>query len=192
MNRAAVFAIVVAGSVIGLAASFYLYIVTYSAPLATQSMVDMMSRMMGTANPMAQTGSVSPPYLMSLPLVFLPILIVGVVGLAYFLAVPEIRLSSAIIQPERKSSVVLQQDRYSTLIKTMKPDEAKVLNVIVSHGGKYLQKHVSKEAELSRLRTHRIIARFAERGIVNVRPLGNTNEVALSDWLVPEKNLEKR
>ncbi len=58
---------------------------------------------------------------------------------------------------------------------------------MASHGGKYLQKHISKEADLSRLKTHRIIARFAERGIVTVRPFGNTNEVEISSWILSEK-----
>jgi pyruvate/2-oxoglutarate dehydrogenase complex dihydrolipoamide dehydrogenase (E3) component len=49
------------------------------------------------------------------------------------------------------------------------------------------QKYVGKEAGLSRLKTHRIVARFAERGIVTVKPLGNTNEVTVSDWVQGSK-----
>lgn len=69
----------------------------------------------------------------------------------------------------------------------MKPDEKKVLETLSSHGGKFLQKHISKETNLSRLKTHRIIAGFVQRGIVTVRPYGNTNEVSLSDWLLSEE-----
>ena len=65
----------------------------------------------------------------------------------------------------------------------MTPEEQKVLNTLIAHQGKYLQKYVVKEAGLSRLKTHRIVARFAERGIVTVKPVGNTNEVAISDWV---------
>jgi uncharacterized membrane protein len=57
------------------------------------------------------------------------------------------------------------------------------LNVLFSHNGKYLQKYVVKEAGLSRLKTHRIIARFAKRGIATVTEFGNTNEIAVSDWV---------
>lgn len=46
-----------------------------------------------------------------------------------------------------------------------------------------MQKYIRKEAELSRLKTHRIISRFVERGIVSVTKSGNTNEVVLADWL---------
>lgn len=69
------------------------------------------------------------------------------------------------------------------LLKTMTPEEQRVLNVLIGHQGKYLQKYVVKEAGLTRLKTHRIVARFAERGIVTVREFGNTNEVVLSDWV---------
>jgi uncharacterized membrane protein len=69
------------------------------------------------------------------------------------------------------------------LLRTLTPEEKKVLNVLVSHQGKYLQKYVVKESGLSRLKTHRIIARFAKRGIVTVKEFGNTNEIAVSDWV---------
>jgi uncharacterized membrane protein len=65
----------------------------------------------------------------------------------------------------------------------MTPEEQKVLSVLISHKGKYLQKYVVKEAGLSRLKTHRIVARFAQRGIVTVKEFGNTNEIQLSDWI---------
>jgi uncharacterized membrane protein len=57
--------------------------------------------------------------------------------------------------------------------------------VITAHQGRYLQKYMRKKAGLSRLKAHRIIARFAERGIASLK-LGNTNEVFLSDWLNSE------
>jgi uncharacterized membrane protein len=65
----------------------------------------------------------------------------------------------------------------------MTPEEQKVLNVLISHQGKYLQKYVVKEAGLNRLKTHRVVARFAQRGIVTVKEFGNTNEIQLSDWV---------
>jgi len=46
-----------------------------------------------------------------------------------------------------------------------------------------LQKYVVKEGGLNRLKTHRIIARFAQRGIVTVKEFENTNGVLLSDWI---------
>ncbi|MGD2066919.1 MAG: hypothetical protein PVI43_07125, partial [Candidatus Bathyarchaeota archaeon] len=72
---------------------------------------------------------------------------------------------------------------YASVLKTLNEDERKVLNVLKNHDGKYLQKYIRHEAKLSRLKTHRVLARFAERGIVTLRKTGNTNEVTLADWL---------
>jgi uncharacterized membrane protein len=46
-----------------------------------------------------------------------------------------------------------------------------------------LQKYIRNESGLSRLKTHRIVARLAERGIVTLEKMGNTNQVLLADWL---------
>jgi uncharacterized membrane protein len=62
-------------------------------------------------------------------------------------------------------------------------DEQKILEVLEKNDGKYLQKYLGKEAELSRLKTHRILARFTERGLMTLEKKGNTNEVKLEDWL---------
>jgi len=62
-------------------------------------------------------------------------------------------------------------------------DERKVVEVLTSHDGKYLQKYIRNDAGLSRLQTHRIVARLAERGIVTLEKTGNTNMVVLANWL---------
>jgi len=49
--------------------------------------------------------------------------------------------------------------------------------------GSVLLQFIGKEAGLNRLQTHRIIARFAQRGIITAKPFGNTNEISLSDWI---------
>jgi uncharacterized membrane protein len=76
-----------------------------------------------------------------------------------------------------------------SVLKTLKEDERKVADFLINNDGKYLQKYVRKEAGLSRLKTHRVLARLAERGIVTLEKTGNTNEVRIADWL---KNEEKR
>jgi uncharacterized membrane protein len=116
-------------------------------------------------------------------------MILGLAGLIYFSIVPEIKLSSQFVTiPESSiSKGTPQSKRLSTVKSTMKPDEKKVLEILSAKGGKYLQKHISKEANLSRLKTHRIISRFAERGIVTVHHFGNTNKIAISDWIFSEE-----
>ncbi len=72
---------------------------------------------------------------------------------------------------------------YVSISKTLTSDERQVLNVLVAHNGKYLQKYIRNETGLSRLKTHRIVTRLAQRGIVTLEKIGNTNQVVLSDWL---------
>ena len=108
--------------------------------------------------------------------------ILGIAGVAYFFFFPEIRNTSQISQ-----TMVNQEKRnpssYESVLKTLNEDEQKVLNVLKKHNGKYLQKNIRNEAKLSRLKTHRVLARFAERGIVTLQKSGNTNEVTLAEWL---------
>ncbi|MCS4538668.1 MAG: hypothetical protein HYY67_07420 [Thaumarchaeota archaeon] len=114
------------------------------------------------------------------PLLFLTTVLTSMVGITYYLIMPEIR-NYAAGDKSTAETVATQM-----VMRTLKLDEQRVINVLRAHNGKYLQKYVTKEAGLSRLRTHRIIARFAERGIVQIAKKGNTNEVSLAEWFLRE------
>lgn len=108
--------------------------------------------------------------------------VVAFVTLGYYLAFPEIRLGAV---PAPAAPVVLTQGEqmsWSVLLRTSKPEEKQVLEVLAAHGGSYLQKFVVKETGLSKLKTHRIVSRLAERGVVQVERSGNTNQVTLAPW----------
>lgn len=151
-----------------------------------------------------------PSYLWIIPVALIGIVAVAIIGVAFYLYFPELRYikSRGQCNPQNPSPVVNQvkpseapitpvpppsppniapvtasQNNCEVLLKTMTPEEQKVMNVLVAHKGKYLQKYVGKEAGLSRLKTHRIVARFAQRGIVTVKEFGNTNEIIISDWV---------
>ncbi len=134
---------------------------------------------------MGGTGSVSNPYIGYFGILFVivaVIVMISAAGLVYFIMLPEIKTSKIIpqnveIQNSSESSA------YDSVLKTLNEDEKKVLNVLKNHDGKYLQKYIRHEAKLSRLKTHRVLARFAERGIVSLQKSGNTNEVTLAEWL---------
>ena len=96
------------------------------------------------------------------------------VGVIYFLVLPEIK--------NYASGNV--KDTTSVVLRTLKPDERKVVNVLYAHGGTYLQKFITKETGLSRLKTHRVVAALSERGIVHVEKKENTNEVSLVKWFL--------
>jgi uncharacterized membrane protein len=147
-------------------------------------------------------GTATTTNLWIIPITIISAAIVGIIGFSFYMVLPEIRntkrtceptinnLSSA--TPTKTSGIDAPNSNAvsnscDVILKTMTPQEQKVLSVLITHKGKYLQKYVGKEAGLSRLKTHRIVARFAERGIVTVKPLGNTNEVTISDWVSGSK-----
>jgi hypothetical protein len=156
-----------------------------------------MGGMMGNGS----TTTASTSYLWLIPVLLGAVLGVAVIGVAFYYAYPELKYirgnttcnpstsnpqpKTNTINPARETTTIVELPNVSNncdvLLKTMTPDEKKVLNVLVAHQGKYLQKYVVKESGLSRLKTHRIIARFAERGIVSVKEFGNTKEIVVSD-----------
>jgi uncharacterized membrane protein len=121
------------------------------------------------------TGGFSPNLTILIPLsslIFLFTVLASMVGVIYFLVLPEMKNYTS----------GEGWDVTSTVLRTLRPEERKVVSVLDAHGGKYLQKYVTKEAGLSRLKTHRVVAALSERGIVVVEKRGNTNEVSLVKW----------
>jgi hypothetical protein len=115
-------------------------------------------------------------------IVVVGVILLGLAGLIYYYLFPEMKSSLGM-----KQQIPSQQNNgmssYDSVLKTLNDDERKVLTVLKEHNGKYLQKYIRHEAKLSRLKTHRILARFAQRGIVTLQKTGNTNEVTLAEWL---------
>ncbi|MCW4014910.1 MAG: hypothetical protein NWF06_00920 [Candidatus Bathyarchaeota archaeon] len=118
-------------------------------------------------------------------IIIVAIAIIGIGGLTYFYVFPEIRTQTQPPQTPNNSNHKNNQNlsSYESVLKTLNEDERKVVTVLKNHNGKYLQKYIRHEAGLSRLKTHRILARFAERGIVTLQKTGNTNQVTLAEWL---------
>ncbi|HEX9261740.1 MAG TPA: hypothetical protein VF893_04355 [Candidatus Bathyarchaeia archaeon] len=121
--------------------------------------------------------------------ILVAVAIAGVIGIAYYVALPEIRTGTApticeqVPQVNGKKEQEIPCTPFESVVKTLSADERKVIDVLNSHEGKYLQKYIRNEAGLSRLQTHRIIARLAGRGIVTLEKTGNTNQVLLASWL---------
>ncbi len=152
----------------------------------------------GMGGMMGNTDGTTNSYLWLVPTALIVVVAVSVIGVAFYLAFPQLRYVKRTCELPNSNSVPVEHIRSDAelavnpavepntcgvLLKTMTPEEQKVLNVLVAHQGKYLQKYVVKEAGLSRLKTHRVVARFAQRGIVTVKESGNTNEILLSDWV---------
>ena len=108
-------------------------------------------------------------------LLFLSTVLASMVGVIYFLVLPEVKTYYESDPGKEAGAMVM---------RTLKPDERKVVGVLKVHGGSYLQKFITQETGLSRLKTHRVVATLAERGIVQVQKRGNTNEVSLAKWFL--------
>ncbi len=149
----------------------------------------MMQQMMGGRTAVGGAVASMPGYVWTSLVTFSILSVVGVVGLVYYLAYPEINTGAASAEsppsaaPTRPPAQTTIKESWETVVRTSNPEEKKVLDVLAGHNGTYLQKFIVKESGLSKLKTHRIISRFAERGIVSAVKSGNTNEVSLSPWL---------
>jgi short subunit fatty acids transporter len=148
------------------------------------SAAGMMGQMMGNQYAYGMTSPM-PSYVWAGLAVLLVLIVVGVAGLAYYLTFPEIKTTAAPAETfhETKSASGNPKVEWSVLLRTSKPEEKRVLEVLAAHDGSYLQKFIVKESGLSRLKTHRIVSGFAERGILMVAKSGNTNQVSLAPWL---------
>src|SRR5665648_885809 len=103
-------------------------------------------------------GSVTTTYLWIIPAALIAIVAVSVIGVGFYLAFPQLRYVKKTCELPNLNSVsaesvksdsglvvnsVAEPNTYSVVLKTMTPEEQKVLNVLVAHQGKYLQKYVS-------------------------------------------------
>jgi uncharacterized membrane protein len=109
--------------------------------------------------------------------------VMGTGGAVYYFTGSKIRITKHVPKTIVDQTPQNTATPYASVSKILTTEERKVLDVLISHNGKYLQKYIRAETGLSRLKTHRIVSRLAERGIVTLERSGNTNEVHLSSWL---------
>lgn len=122
-----------------------------------------------------------------LVLIIVP-LVVAIYAFGYAMLFPELSEK----KPEEKSSLTPVPEKgesaIDAVLRVLKEDEGKVVKTLVEEGGTMLQKDIRWKLGLSRVKTHRILYRLAERGIVTAEKHYNTNKITLSDWLMKNKN----
>ncbi len=181
MKRVVSFALLIVASLVAFVVLAAWYLNQYQP--SGGSVGGMWGQMMGSGGTNGMTYSM-PQGVWAGVVALFALAMVGVVGLGYFLVFPEIRTNAV---PRQEQPVASQgggaEMSWAVLMRTSNAEEKKVLEVLAAHGGSYLQKFVVKEAGLSRLKTHRIVSRFAERGVVTVERSGNTNQVSLAPWV---------
>ena len=68
-------------------------------------------------------------------------------------------------------------------LRLLEPDERRVVEALVAADGTKLQKDISHELGLSRVKTHRVLVRLIKRGVVTAEKEFNTNRIELADWI---------
>lgn len=87
----------------------------------------------------------------------------------------------------KEGDLELSRDSTKTindLLRVLKPDEKRVVELLIENNGKMLQKEIRWSLGYTRLKTHRIIEGLVERNIVKRRKVGSTNEIILSEWIM--------
>ncbi|MCX6654934.1 MAG: hypothetical protein NTY03_07405 [Candidatus Bathyarchaeota archaeon] len=69
-------------------------------------------------------------------------------------------------------------------IRLLHDDERRVVEALAKAGGSMLQKDISYDLKLSRVKTHRVLVDLIERGVVKAEKHYNTNMITLSAWLM--------
>lgn len=188
MKRVNLFLVMLVASIVALLA---LTIIGFNVPVEnTTQNHNGMGGMMGQNQTTIATDSSTSGYFWAAFSVLSALIVVSLVGFVYYLAFPQIKTGNIktyanITSPQPVSTTPKdsQSMAFESIEKTLNEDERKVINTLQLHQGKYLQKYITKETGLSKLKTHRIVARLSERGIVTLEKTGNTNTVYLADWL---------
>ncbi len=167
MKKLEVLLILLLAATSGLAVSIYLLALIYEP---TESPITVLYLILTRGFPQNLTF-----FIPLSSLLFLSTVLASMVGVIYFLVLPEMKTYYESDPGKDAGAMVL---------RTLKPDEKRVVGVLKVHGGAYMQKFITQETGLSRLKTHRVVATLAERGIVHVERRGNTNEVSLAKWFL--------
>ena len=150
-----------------------------------QSFLDGMAGMMGGT----PTSSNLDPALIVIFVILIVVIGVGISGMVYFLVLPEIKKSDSVkktpVEPLHKHAPDFQSNvkPYESVVSSLTKDEHRVLDVLVANDGKCPLEYLGKESGLTSVKTHRIVAKLAQKGIVLVGKSESKNEVQLTNWL---------
>lgn len=119
--------------------------------------------------------------------VVIPI-IVAIVVFAYIILFPELSKQKQTEKINKNYLVSDSELNIAGILRVLKEDEKRVVEVLIEEGGTMLQKDIRWKLKLSRVKIHRILSRLAERGIVKAEKHHNTNKITLVEWLIKDNN----
>jgi uncharacterized membrane protein len=110
------------------------------------------------------------------PTILVAVTVATIVVVAYALLVPK-------INPTRISEAA-PVDYRDAVLKLLKDDERSLVEALTRSGGTAFQRDIQHAIGFSKVKTHRVIARLAERRLVEVTHAGKTNQIRIPSWLV--------
>ncbi|MCX6799479.1 MAG: hypothetical protein NTW59_05295 [Candidatus Diapherotrites archaeon] len=63
------------------------------------------------------------------------------------------------------------------MLRFLNPDERKLVNLLIENNGKVLQAEVSRLPGMGKVKSHRVVQRLIDRGVIEKETLGKTNIV---------------
>ncbi len=126
--------------------------------------------------------------------VFAVPLAVALVVAVYAMLFPQIKVEKkpALTAAAQTTAPTEKSQTLEAVMRVLNADEQKVINALGSSAdGAMLQKDIRWKTGLSRVKTHRVLARLAARGIVKAEKYYNTNRIVLADWIANDKKTEK-
>lgn len=115
--------------------------------------------------------------------VWVPVLLLPVtfaIGLLTYLALfPDIKQ-----KPSAEMALPRDQRSMEAVMKVLRDDERKVVELLINAGGTMLQRDIARETGFTRVKTHRILHRLSVRGIITAKKCYNTYQITLADWLL--------
>jgi predicted transcriptional regulator len=172
MRRAALLIVIFLASAIALLASVSVFLPQFFPQQMMTGMGGMMAQGAGVG-----MGNLLWPMILSISIALL------IVTVAYVLLFPNIKYTTELAASSQKTAAAVDHEPMEIVMRVVKPDERAALEVLIGNGGLCLQKDLTYKTGLSKLKTHRIVARLAERGIIQVKKVGRTNEISVPVWL---------
>ncbi len=80
-----------------------------------------------------------------------------------------------------------EESSIEVVLRLLETDERRVVEVLLEAGGSLLQKDISWKTGFSRVKTHRVLVRLLQRGVVTSEKYYNTNRITLSEWIQQTK-----
>lgn len=113
-------------------------------------------------------------------LIFVVPLAIAMVAVVYWVAFPEIKT----LKPKEDAEKAEKGQALNAVLRVLNADEKKVVETLASSKeNAMLQKDIRWKTGMSRVKTHRVLARLAARGIIRAEKHYNTNKISLTEWI---------